>query len=54
MELQGECENIIEFDTVCDGSITADGQDESPASAVVPTLSGLALALVGAAAASLW
>lgn len=52
VELQGECEVIIEFDTVCDGSVTADGQG-SPASTVVPTLSVLALAFV-AAAASLW
>ena len=53
-ELQGECDTIIEFDTVCDGSVTADGQDEgSPGSTVVPSLSVLALAVV-AAAASLW
>lgn len=55
-ELQGECETIIEFDTVCDGTISADGVDEqgSPASAVVPTLSVLALAFVAATAGSLW
>lgn len=53
VELQGECETIIEFDTVCDGSVTADGQADSPASTVVPTLSVLALAFV-AAAASVW
>lgn len=65
LELQGECQVIIEFDTVCNGATTSDGaltsdgaprevdEQGSPASTAVPTLSVLALAFV-AAAASMW
>lgn len=55
VELQGECDLIVEFDTCEAGSVTADGQEGSPASKAAPhaAISALALALL-AAAASLW
>lgn len=57
LELQGECEIILDFDAVCDGTVTADGQD-SPASSVLPGRLSSVLATVfvaaAAAAASLW
>ncbi|CAM9360020.1 unnamed protein product, partial [Pylaiella littoralis] len=36
VELQGECDLIVEFDTCEAGSVTADGQEGSPASKAAP------------------
>ncbi|CAM9439659.1 unnamed protein product [Scytosiphon promiscuus] len=54
VELQGECEVIVDFAACEDFSLTADGEADSPAAKALPTFLALVVAAAAAAGGSLW